>query len=639
MNLLQIIDGSIIFGQPPLLDHANLHIHEGERLCILGRNGSGKSTLLKVIASEIPLDDGQLLKSRDVKISRLSQDPPQRTDVLIFDYVAEGLADNADLIKRYNTQTSVVAENPTEEALNKLQVLQDELETKNAWVLEQRIHQLLTEFALDANQNLSSLSGGWRRKAALARAMVQDPDILLLDEPTNHLDIDTVKWLEKTIMNFRGTTVFISHDRAFIRRLSTRILDIDRGKVTSYDTDYDNYLVRKAEDLDVELQHNNAFDKKLAQEEVWIRQGIKARRTRNEGRVRALKALREEFKARRNVTGKAVISSNTGQKSGKRIFELENVSYKYGDHRIVDNLDLLIARGDKLALIGPNGSGKTTFIKLLLGELTPDQGEIIRGTNIEVAYFDQHRSQLDLEKTVIDTVADGKRELVINGNNRHVMSYLQDYLFTPERVNVPVKALSGGEKNRLMLARLMLKPNNLLILDEPTNDLDVETLELLESLLVDYQGTLILVSHDRVFIDNVVTSCLSFENNGTIRQFVGGYSDVEAWYQQRDSEQVVKSVVKNVPTTENISENKSNVAVKSQKLSFNEKRELSELPKLIDDLEIQISEIQGQINQVDFFQQDVSETQPILDKLALLEEKLDTSFERWQLLEDKNNNA
>ncbi|MFC3121677.1 ATP-binding cassette ATPase Uup [Agaribacter flavus] len=638
MSLVQVINGSIIFGQPPLLDAANFTLHEGERLCILGRNGSGKSTLLKVLSGDIKLDDGQLLTSRELVISRLSQDPPQRTDVSIFDYVAEGLKDNAQLLKDYNKLTVLIAEDPSEKHLNKLQALQDQLESKNAWSLEQVIHQLLTQFGLEPQSSLAALSGGWRRKAALARAMVQAPDILLLDEPTNHLDIETVKWLEETVSAFQGAVVFISHDRAFIKRVSTRILDIDRGKVCSYDTHYDDYLVRKAHDLDVEAEQNKAFDKKLAQEEVWIRQGIKARRTRNEGRVRALKALRNEFKARRNLTGSAVIKANNTSRSGKRIFELSGINYRFGDKVIVQDLDLLISRGDKLALIGSNGSGKTTFIKLLLDELTPDSGEILRGTNIEVAYFDQHRSQLDLEKTVIDTVADGKRDLVVNGHNRHVISYLQDYLFTPERANVPVKALSGGEKNRLMLAKLMLKPNNLLILDEPTNDLDVETLELLESLLVDYEGTLLLVSHDRVFIDNVVTSCLSFENNGTIRQFVGGYADMEQWYAEQEKTDSVNDAVKEENQKKDKSP-KTQTNSKNGKLSYMEARELKALPQEIEGLETVIAELQEEINLPEFFQKSVEHTQSKLEQLAQFEEKLDIAFERWQTLEDKNNNA
>ncbi len=637
MSLVQVINGSIIFGQPPLLDGANFNVHENERLCILGRNGSGKSTLLKVLSKDIKLDDGQLLFSHELVISRLSQDPPQRTDVSIFDYVAEGLKDNADLLKRYNKQTALVVDDPSETNLNKLQTLQEQLETKNAWGLEQRIHQLLTQFDLVPESSLAALSGGWRRKAALARAMVQSPDILLLDEPTNHLDIDTVKWLEDTVMSFQGAVVFISHDRAFIKRVATRILDIDRGKVTSYDTNYDDYLVKKAHDLEVEAEQNKLFDKKLAQEEVWIRQGIKARRTRNEGRVRALKALRNEFKERRNLSGNAVITATNTTRSGKRIFELENVSYGFSNKTIVNELNVLISRGDKLALIGPNGSGKTTFIKLLLGELSPDKGEIIRGTNIEVAYFDQHRSQLDLDKTVIDTVADGKRDLVVNGHNRHVISYLQDYLFTPERANVPVKALSGGEKNRLMLAKLMLKPNNLLILDEPTNDLDVETLELLESLLMDYEGTLLLVSHDRIFIDNVVTSCLSFENNGNIRQFVGGYADMAAWYAQQEKH--IQATVESEKKEKEKPQKSSNSNNKSGKLSYKESRELTLLPQEIDTIETDIETLQEKINHPDFFQKNVDETQPVLDELAKLEEKLDATFERWQILEDKNNNA
>jgi len=638
MNLIQLKNASILFGQPPLIDGADLNIQTQERVCILGRNGSGKSTLLQVLSGEIKIDDGQRIVAGETVISRLPQDPPEHTNTRIFDYVAEGLGENADLITAYHAQADLVATDYSEKALLKLQDLQEQLDANNAWQLEQRIENVLTQLQLPANKLLSDLSGGWRRKAALARALVSQPDVLLLDEPTNHLDIDMVKWLEKTLISFTGTLVFISHDRSFIRNLATRIIDIDRGQVTSYPVTYDKYLEQKAHDLEVEATHQKEFDKKLAKEEVWIRQGIKARRTRNEGRVRALKALREEFSARRKVLGTAVIQGGTGQRSGKRVFELNQVSFGYDSQMLLANLDLLIARGDKLALIGPNGCGKSSLIKLLLGDIEPVSGDIHRGVNLDIAYFDQHRSQLDLDKPLIDAIADGKREVTVNGAPRHVISYLQDYLFSPERVNAPVSTLSGGERNRLMLAKLMLKPSNLLILDEPTNDLDVETLELLESLIVEYSGTVLLVSHDREFIDNVVTSSLVFEGQGKVTEFVGGYSDAEAWYKQS-----AKSKVQAKPTVEKTQkvakpiENKA-TQKKVNTLSYQQRRDLESLPKQIEKLESELGGLQLQVNDADFFQQASSITQPVLDQLQACESALELAFEQWEELEELKNN-
>ncbi|MBT1449685.1 ABC transporter ATP-binding protein [Glaciecola sp. XM2] len=639
MNLIQLKNASILFGQPPLIDGADLNIQTQERVCILGRNGSGKSTLLKVLSGELKLDDGQRIVAGETVISRLEQDPPAHTDTSIFEYVAQGLGDNATLITEYHAQADLVAQDASEQALLKLQALQEQLDARNAWQLEQRIDNVLTQLSLPANTLLSDLSGGWRRKAALARALVSQPDVLLLDEPTNHLDIDMVKWLEKTLLSFAGTLVFISHDRSFIRNLATRVVDIDRGQVTSYPVSYDKYLEQKAHDLEVEATHQKEFDKKLAKEEVWIRQGIKARRTRNEGRVRALKALREEYKARRKVMGTAVIQSGAGHRSGKRVFELEHVSFGYENLRLIDQLDLLITRGDKLALIGANGCGKSSLIKLLLGDIEPQEGSVHRGVNLEIAYFDQHRSQLELDKPLIDAIADGKREVMVNGAPRHVISYLQDYLFSPERVNAPVSTLSGGEKNRLMLAKLMLKPSNLLILDEPTNDLDVETLELLESLLVEYDGTVLLVSHDREFIDNVVTSSLVFEGDGKITEFVGGYSDAQAWYQQSQQEKPkTKKNIEKATISPLISENKA-TQKKVNKLSYHQSRELESLPKEIEKLEVALAALQTQVNDAEFFQQGSDITQPVLDKLQACEHDLEVAFERWEELEELKNNV
>lgn len=634
MSLIQLKQASILFGHPPLIDNAEFVLQHGERVCVVGRNGSGKSTLLQVLSGDMKLDEGQRIVPSHINIARLAQDPPSNNNVTVFDYVAEGLKEDSLTIKAYFAQINIVAQDSSEKALYELQRLQEKLDASNGWQLETRISNVLTQLSLDGNVHLSELSGGWRRKAALARTLVSQPDILLLDEPTNHLDIDMVKWLEKALLSYQGAIVFISHDRAFIRSMATRIVDIDRGIVTSYPGNYEKYLEQKAHDLEVQESQQKEFDKKLAAEEVWIRQGIKARRTRNEGRVRALKKLREEYNARRNQQGSAKVTTSQGGQSGKRVFELTNVSCQYDDNVIINGLDLLISRGDKLALIGPNGCGKTTLIKLLLGQLSPKQGDVFTGVNLDIAYFDQHRSKLELDKPLIDVIADGKREVMINGSEKHVISYLQDYLFSPERINAPVSTLSGGEKNRLMLAKLMLKPSNLLILDEPTNDLDVETLELLESVLVNYTGTLLLVSHDREFINNVVTGSLFFEGNGKITQFVGGYDDVQSWYSENANARDIEKINAQKPSKEKGITTKS----KTKKLSYKEQRELEELPKTLEELELKIEKIQQKVSEPEFFSQEVIITQPILDELKSLEDSLELAFIRWEELETLKNN-
>lgn len=635
MSLMQLKDITVIYGNPPLLDGVELLVHPGERVCLVGRNGSGKSTLMKVIAGDVIPDEGQRIIESNTIIARLEQDPPQTTDVSLFDYVAEGLEDVGETLKDYFKQTRLVAESPTEKHLNRLQVLQEELEARDAWQFEQQIEQTLTMLKLDGETSLNTLSGGWRRKAALARALVRSPDLLLLDEPTNHLDIDMIRWLESSLKFYQGAVVFVSHDRAFIRSMATRIVDLDRGQLTSYPGDYAQYLKKKREDLEVEASHNAEFDKKLAQEETWIRQGIKARRTRNEGRVRALKKLREQRAARRESQGSALVSQNKGGRSGKMVFEVSDLSYAIDGKPIVTKLNLNVLRGDKLALIGPNGCGKSTLIKLLLGNLNPDAGNCRQGTNIDVAYFDQHRDQLELDKSVIDAVGDGKRDLTVNGHPRHVISYLQDYLFTPDRVNAPVRSLSGGEKNRLMLAKLMLKPSNVLVLDEPTNDLDVETLEMLETLLANYQGTVLLVSHDREFVDNVADSCLVFEGGGVCREFIGGYSDMEAWYKQLHEKQ--KRAQKASNSNETNSQTQSQKAKasprKTKKLSYKDDRELAELPATIEQLEAELEQLQEAVNNPDFFKQDADQTAKTLSQLDELESTLSQKYARWDELE------
>nr|WP_220100272.1 ABC transporter ATP-binding protein [Alteromonas lipotrueae] len=635
---MQLKNITVIYGTPPLLDGVELIVQPKERVCLVGRNGSGKSTLMKVISGDVIADDGQRIIESDTIIARLEQDPPQTTDVTLFDYVAEGLADVGDTIKAYHHQTKLVAEDPSEANLNRLQTLQETLEARDAWQFEQQIEQTLTMLKLEPDISLSTLSGGWRRKAALARALVRSPDLLLLDEPTNHLDIEMIRWLESSLSNYNGAIVFVSHDRAFIRNMATRIVDLDRGGLTSYPGNYETYLEKKQQDLEVEAAHNAEFDKKLAQEEVWIRQGIKARRTRNEGRVRALKKLRDERKARRAVQGNAVVSQHQGTRSGKMVFEVTDLDYAIGGNQIVKGLNLNVLRGDKLALVGPNGSGKSTLIKLLLGELTPDNGNCKQGTNLEVAYFDQHRHGLDLEQTVIDAVGDGKRDLMVNGHPRHVISYLQDYLFSPERVNAPVKSLSGGEKNRLMLAKLMLKPSNLLVLDEPTNDLDVETLEMLETLLNEYAGTVLLVSHDREFVDNVANSCVVFEGEGFLREFIGGFTDVESWYKDQNAkrQQVIKDEKAKVKNETNLSSNSPSAKSsprKTKKLSYKDQRELESLPADIEQYENELAEMQLLVNDPEFFKKGNDETAQTLALLAEKEQALSHKYARWDELE------
>ena len=642
MALLNLSNAYLGFGDFPLLDHTELHIEPNERVCLVGRNGAGKSTLMKVLAGEVQLDDGKLIFEKDIIVTRLEQDPPRHIQETVFEYVSEGIVHLSDLLKQYHHISQQMLTNYSDELLAKLSQVQAQLEHNNGWQFENRIQDTLKLLELDPDKKLCELSGGWVRRAALARALVADPDILLLDEPTNHLDVEAITWLEDLLLNFKGSIIFISHDRSFIRKMATRIVDLDRGKLVSYPGNYDLYLETKAEDLRVEALQNELFDKKLAQEEVWIRQGIKARRTRNEGRVRALKKLREERRNRREVQGKAKIQLDTTARSGKIVFEIEHASYEVEGKTLLKDFSATIQRGDKIALVGPNGCGKTTFIKLLLGELQPTSGTIRCGTKLDVAYFDQYRAELDLEKTVMDNVADGKQDIEVNGVKRHVLGYLQDFLFPPKRAMTPVKALSGGERNRLLLAKLLLKPNNLLILDEPTNDLDVETLELLEELLADYQGTLLIVSHDRQFIDNTVEECFFFEGNGVLNQYIGGYFDAKQQQENYHASQAVQSQnqKKNEPLVSELEkQEKPKAETKKVKLSYKEQRELEELPAKMEALEADIEALQTEVNSADFFSKEVAYTQEKLQALAEKEAELEQAFERWEMLENiKNGN-
>ena len=637
MELLRIANGELAFGTDKILDKADLSIQTGERICLVGRNGAGKSTLMKVLMGFQNLDDGQILKSSTMLMAMLEQDPPESSDVNVFDYVAQGVKENADLISRYHSLIHIIGEDPSERNLNKLANVQDELEQANAWQDEQRIEQVMSTLSLDGDAKISDLSGGWLRKVALAKSLVTNPDILLLDEPTNHLDIASVLWLEKFLKDFTGTIIFISHDRAFIRGLSTRILDLDRGQLKSYPGDYDLYIEQKQHDLQVEEQQNSLFDKRLAEEEVWIRQGVKARRTRNEGRVRSLEKLRLERTARREVRNQSTMNITQGDRSGKLVFEAHDVTVAFDDKVIIDKLNLLITRNDRLAFIGANGTGKSTLIKLIMEKLKQTSGEMRSGVNLEVAYFDQHREALDLNLTVQEIVGEGKQEVMVNGRSRHVLGYLQDFLFSPKRARTPVKALSGGEKNRLLLARLFLRPSNLLILDEPTNDLDIETLELLEEVVANYSGTVILVSHDRDFVNNCVNTCLYFDGTGRINQIVGGYDDVDSYLilkEEQRQQQVTSEQKKATQQSKTEPAKKAVAKVAKKKLSFKETKELAELPEIIDNLEKKIAELQEQVNQNDFFSKDEQYTQKILNQLGENESKLDLVYTRWQALDE-----
>ncbi|MCF7453669.1 ABC transporter ATP-binding protein [Vibrio sp. A1-1] len=633
MALLTIHNAQLAFGDHPLLDKAEFALQENERVCLVGRNGAGKSTLMKVLAGDILLDDGKIQITQDVVVSRLEQDPPRNQEGTVYEYVSGGLAEIGEQLKIYHDLLDLVAQDPSEKNINRLAKVQEQLDHSNAWRFDDRVKNVLGALKLSPETQLTDLSGGWQRKAALARALVCDPDVLLLDEPTNHLDVTTIEWLENFLKDFKGSIIFISHDRAFIKSMATRIVDLDRGQLASFPGDYDNYLEEKEEMLRVEEMQNAEFDKKLAQEEVWIRQGIKARRTRNEGRVRALKKLREERRDRRDVQGKVNLNIDDASRSGKIVFEAENISFAYEGKTIVDNFSFNIMRGDRIALIGPNGCGKSTVLKLLLGQLEAQSGRLHCGTKLEVAYFDQYREILDPEKTVIDNLADGKQEVMVGGRQRHALSYLQDFLFAPKRARTPVKALSGGEKNRLLLARILLKPNNLLILDEPTNDLDIETLELLEEMLANYQGTLLLVSHDREFVDNTVTTSWIFEGNGVIEEFVGGYHDAR---QQREQVLAVRQAVEKPAKKEKVVEETPKTTQpknNSKKLSYKLQRELEALPAKLEQLESDIEGLQEQVNDPEFFAKPVEQTQPVLEQLAALEQELEIAFERWEELE------
>ena len=629
MPLLRLNKVSLAFGHKALLDSIDLELQRGERVCLVGRNGEGKSSLMRVLSGEVVPDDGEVWIRPGMRIAYLAQEVGMDSNDTVFDVVAAGLSGLGKLVSDYHHTVTELEHSDDPAILEKLSVLQQALEAANGWQLEQRVETVLSRLELDSDAVFHSLSGGWRRRVMLARALVCDPDVLLLDEPTNHLDIEAITWLEEFMVDYAGALLFVSHDRAFVRRLSTRIIELDRGQLTSWPGSYDDYVRRKAEQLEVEARHNALFDKKLSQEETWIRQGIKARRTRNEGRVRALKVLREQHSERRNRTGSARLQLDGGEQSGKLIFEAENVSLSFGENTVISDLSTTILRGDRIGIIGPNGVGKSTLIKVLLGELEPTSGQVRRGTRQQVAYFDQQREQLNADKSVMDNVADGSQHVLVNGRDRHVASYLRDFLFPAERLQSPVSTLSGGERNRLLLARLFAKPANLLVMDEPTNDLDVETLELLEELLMDYHGTLLLVSHDRAFLDNVVTSTLVFEGSGTVGEYVGGYSDWVRHKKSADAKPI--STTKSGASIKNTSEQAG--AAKTNKLSYKDQRELEALPGKIEQLETEQAQLQATMGGPDFYQQSHEQVNETLERLQAVEEELEVCFGRWETLE------
>jgi ATP-binding cassette subfamily F protein uup len=629
MPLLRLNKVSLAYGHKALLDSIDLEIQRGERVCLVGRNGEGKSSLMRILSGEVVPDDGEVWIRPGMRIAYLAQEVGMDSSDTVFDVVAAGLSGLGQLVSDYHHTVTELEHSDDPALLEKLSALQQALEAANGWQLEQRVETVLSRLELDSDAVFHSLSGGWRRRVMLARALVCDPDVLLLDEPTNHLDIEAITWLEEFMVDYGGALLFVSHDRAFVRRLSTRIIELDRGQLTSWPGSYDDYVRRKAEQLEVEARHNALFDKKLSQEETWIRQGIKARRTRNEGRVRALKVLREQHRERRNRTGSARLQLDGGEQSGKLIFEAEDVSLSFGENTVINNLSTTILRGDRIGIIGPNGVGKSTLIKVLLGELEPTSGQVRCGTRQQVAYFDQQREQLNDDKSVMDNVADGNQHVLVNGRDRHVASYLRDFLFPPERLQSPVSTLSGGERNRLLLARLFAKPANLLVMDEPTNDLDVETLELLEELLMDYHGTLLLVSHDRAFLDNVVTSTLVFEGAGAVGEYVGGYSD---WVRHKKSADA-KSASTNKSGASIKDTPEEAGAAKTKKLSYKDQRELDALPGKIEQLETEQAQLQAAMGEPDFYQQSHEQVNETLERLQAVEEELEACFGRWETLE------
>ena len=644
MPLLSLRKIGLSFGSPPLLAGVELDLDAGERACLIGRNGAGKSTLLKIIAGTVPPDEGERRLGEGVRVATLSQEAAAAGGESVLDLVAGGLGAEGALVAEYHRLSARVAQDGAgagERQLARLAAVQQRLESEQGWEIEQRAERVISRLGLDADAPYASLSGGVRRRVMLARALVGEPELLLLDEPTNHLDIDTIEWLEDLLLGFRGALLFITHDRRFLRRVASRILELDRGRLTDWPGDYDNYLRRRDERLHAEAKERARFDKRLGEEEAWIRQGIKARRTRNEGRVRALQAMREEHRARRDPAGRARLRVDSGERSGKLVVEAEGVWFGYGGSDappVIAGLDTLVLRGDRVGIIGPNGAGKSTLLNLLLGNLEPQSGRIRRGTNLRVAYFDQLRAQLDPERSVRDNVAGGSDQIEVGGRSMHVLAYLKDFLFPPERAQQPVAALSGGERNRLLLARLFTQPANLLVLDEPTNDLDAETLELLEELLIEFDGTLLLVSHDRELLDNVVTSSLVLEGQGRVGDYVGGYSD---WQRQRPAAEGERARARTKDAAGGASQARASAPAgggrtrkAGGKLSYNDQRALEQLPGRIEALEGELEALHARLGDPALYRgDDGSEVGRTQARVAELEAELAACYERWEALE------
>jgi ATP-binding cassette subfamily F protein uup len=625
MSLLRFDDIGLEFGDQVILRNAEFSIEPGERICLIGRNGAGKSTTLKLIMGTIEPDRGEITAKPGLIVSQLDQTLPEAMDLPVTDVIRSGLTQIESLLEEYANKSQLELD---KHGLRELEALHAKIDAHDGWHLEQRVETTITELNLPADKKMNELSGGWRRRVALAKALVQKPDLLLLDEPTNHLDIATIKWLEDHVYNYPGAVLFITHDRAFLQRLATRIVEIDRGKLTSWPGDYDNFLRRKEKALEDEAVAEEKFDKKLAEEEAWIRQGIKARRTRNEGRVRSLMKMREEREERLAKEGTARIHIEEGEQSGRKVIRARNISYSYGEEAVIRDFSIKIMRGDRIGLIGNNGVGKTTLLRLLLGELEPQSGTLKMGTGLQVGYFDQLRQALDLEKSVAYNVGEGRTYIKINGKDRHVVGYLTGFLFSPKRAMTPVKALSGGERNRVILAKLFTRPANLLVLDEPTNDLDIETLEVLEQKLCEFSGTLIVVSHDRDFLDNVVTSTVVFEEDGKVQEYVGGYSD---WLRHGHELAVTDNPYEAERRKQEAAERKK--SRKPTKLSYKDQRELDSLPIEIERLEENIVALQALIAMPDFYAQEAELVQQKLRELSDAEKLLEQRIERWGELE------
>jgi ABC transport system ATP-binding/permease protein len=637
MPYITLENASLAFGHHALLDKAAFQLDAGERVGLIGRNGAGKSSMLKALAGEIKLDDGKVWTAQSARTVYVPQEPELNANHTIYEAVAEGLGSVQKTLVAYHDVTHKMGEPDADyDALMKeMEILQHELDAQNAWEMQSKIETVLTRLILDADVLVSTLSGGWRKRVALGRALVAEPEVLLLDEPTNHLDLEAILWLEELLLSFKGAVLFITHDRRFLNRLATRITELDRGKLTDFVGTYQNYLIKKEELLAIEATHAAKFDKVLAQEEAWIRQGIKARRTRNEGRVRQLERLRLERAARRDRQGNVKLNIDAGERSGKLVAELENVNKAYGGRTLINDFSTRILRGDRIGLLGPNGIGKSTLLKLILGEIEPDSGSIERGTNLNIAYFDQMREQLDEEATLADTISPGSDFVEIGTERKHVISYLEDFLFPPQRSRSPVKSLSGGERNRLLLARLFARPTNVLVLDEPTNDLDIDTLELLESLLQEYKGTLFLVSHDREFLENTVTQVIAFEGNGVLDEFGGGYDDWLRFSQQRATEKTSSK-----PAQQKVEQKKSEQPKAAvQKLSFNEKKELDNLPLEIEALETEQAEITAQFSNPDIYRDQPELVDKLQARLAIITTEIEKKMERWEKLDQLNHQS